>query len=98
MIELILILIANSLYIFGLIASMNEGMILEAIPKQLNWLPDWAKMPLFDCPICMSSAHSYIFPWLLLYLDNGLTLLWLYPIYVVMLAGLNSIILNITND
>ena len=98
MIEILTILLLNTLYIFGLKASMNEGMILEAIPKQLKWLPDWAKMPLFDCPICMSSGHSYIFPWLLLYLGNGLTLLWLYPIYVVALAGINSIILNLTND
>jgi hypothetical protein len=98
MIELILILLANSLYIFGLKASMSEGMILELVPVYLDWLPLWVKMPLFECPICMASIHSYIFPILVIAFSLSWWLLLLWVAYVVMLAGLNSILLKVTND
>lgn len=98
MIELLLILVANTLYIHGLKAAMSEGMILDFIPRKLDGLPEWVKMPLFDCPICMSSVHSYILPFSLYFFGYGWHLLWAWPFYIVMLAGLNGIILKLTKE
>jgi len=97
MFDIILILatiLCNCLYIHGLKAAMNDGMILDFIPRKLNNLPEWLKMPLFECPICMSSFHSYILPLVILAFGFSWTLLWVLPFYIVMLAGLNALILS----
>lgn len=85
-------IILNALYIFGLKAAMGDGMILGFIPKKLDKLPEWLKMPLFDCPICMASVHSYIG---FMYMGVSIETLLIMPFYIVMLAGLNWFIMNL---
>ena len=84
-------LILNALYIFGLRAAMNDGMILDFIPRKLQSLPQWLKMPLFECPICMASIHSYIG---FTYMGVSIETLLVMPFYIVMLAGLNYLVIN----
>lgn len=89
---MIIAIILNALYIFGLKAAMGDGMILGFIPKKLDKLPEWLKMPLFDCPICMASVHSYIG---FVYMGASIETLLIMPFYIVMLAGLNWFIMNL---
>lgn len=95
MIDLLLILTINSLYIFGLWYAAGKEMIFEPLVKPFEDFPWWFKKPIYDCPICMASVHSYIFPLIILFFGLDITLLWVWPFYIVMLAGLNGIILNI---
>lgn len=93
MTEFILTLILNSFYVYGLWYSMGEGMILQPIVKYLKKAPKAIHKPLFDCPICMASIHSYLLPVAVVFgLLEPIYLLAL-PFYIVMLAGLNGIIL-----
>ena len=85
-------LILNALYIFGLRAAMNDGMILGFVPTKLDKLPEWLKMPLFDCPICMASVHSYVG---FVYMGASIETLIMMPFYIVMLAGLNWFVMNL---
>jgi hypothetical protein len=85
-------LIVNALYIFGLKAAMGDGMILGFVPTKLQSLPEWLKMPLFSCPICMASIHSYVG---FAYIGASIETLLIMPFYIVMLAGLNFIVINL---
>lgn len=96
MFDLLLIILTNSLYIYGLWFSAQDGMINEWVGKLLNNKPEWVKMPLYSCPICMASVHSYILPLSVLVLGLDPLALLVWPFYVVMLAGLNGIILRAT--
>jgi len=88
---MIIALILNALYIFGLKAAMGDGMILGFVPNKLDKLPTWLKMPLFECPICMASIHSYIG---FVYMGASIETVLIMPFYIVMLAGLNFIVIN----
>ena len=88
---MIIALILNTLYIFGLKAAMGDGMILGFVPSKLDKLPQWLKMPLFECPICMASIHSYIG---FVYMGASIETVLIMPFYIVMLAGLNFIVIN----
>ena len=85
-------LIVNALYIFGLKAAMGNGMILGFVPNKLQSLPEWLKMPLFACPICMASIHSYVG---FVYMGASIEALLIMPFYIVMLAGLNWFVMNL---
>lgn len=95
MISILLILIFNSLYIFGIWYSTGNEMILEPLKNKLDVLPEYIKKPLYDCPICMSSMHSYLFPLAILFFGLEASYLLLYPFYIIVLAGLNGVLLSI---
>lgn len=86
MIESILI---TSLYINGVYAVTNPGMIFAKIhlySDQLG-LPDWVKKPLFNCSVCMSSIHG-------LYMGFVFNIeLIHFPVFILAVCGLNYIII-----
>ena len=100
MTELLLLLIFNSLYIFGFSSATEYGLNVDKEPndKELLWFirwylrnaPDWIQKPIFGCVVCMASVHSW--PYLLfnheLTLLNGAT----YIIYIFALSGFNAIV------
>ena len=60
----------------------------------------WSK-PIITCPTCMASLHSIYFYWLLVYPyafnSNLIKSIYIYPLYILALAGLNSYITSKTN-
>lgn len=92
MIDLILLLLFNSLVCFGFYAATREGMVLSFI--QLI-TPNWLAMPVHGCLTCMASVHSlYVF--LPYALHHGVCL-WAYLSYILALAGFNTLIMHIFN-
>lgn len=102
MTETLLLLIFNSLYIFGFYSATEyqENVELRPDPKdrEILWFvkwylrnaPRWVQKPVFGCVVCMASLHSW--PFLLfnheLTLLNGAT----YIIYIFALSGFNAIV------
>lgn len=90
----ITIFLFNCLFIIGLWRATRPGMVLDKIHSVE--MPEWLRFPLYECPTCMASAHSFIIYWSYV-LMTGQDLLFsiaFYPFYIVALAGLNSIIAN----
>ncbi len=104
MIELIII---NSLIIWGVYASLQEGFIYGWIGDWIrggrntrygykNNLPSWIKKPLATCPICMSSVYGtpiFLFAHLT-GLINFEFYIFVYICYIFALAGLQYLILT----
>lgn len=93
MVEPILI---GSLCVMGLYAAMGEGMILEWLQKFLERISDNSTLrplrpALYECPICMASIWGTVF-WLIL----GAPIFWI--LYVFAVAGLNYVIVNLTDE
>ena len=99
MLDTLLLILFNSLLIFGLHYSMDyekdafgniSGEIFFKfrlfIEKNISLL---AK-PLCSCVICMSSIHSFYVFWL--FNDFGVTNIFTYVLYVPALAGFNFIL------
>lgn len=82
MIDILLLLLVNSLYCIGFFITTDEGMILEQVQKLEKHLGYWYN-PVAGCITCMASLHSW--PYLLMF---GLD--WIYPIYILALAALNT--------
>jgi hypothetical protein len=65
----------------------------------LKYIGDkWSK-PVITCPTCMSSLHSTYFYFGYAYWQNQINLIEtfvIYPFYVLMLAGINTFIMNLT--
>lgn len=97
MIDLIVLLIVNSLYCVGLWLATGEDMILE---RPAMWLservPEFWLKPVFGCPTCMASLHSILPFWL--YSPFTVESVLLYIIYVPALATLNSLIAQRFDD
>ena len=95
MIEQLVILLLNAFWVFGLRVSFENGNILGALPRwwintfgKYQFAPLLAK-PLFFCAPCMASAWGWFgFQFIV---DKPIEWI-LYPVWVVLLAGLNSII------
>ena len=95
MIELLII---NSLIIWGVYTSLQEGMIFGRMgndirnPKAIKWI---AK-PLGTCPICMASIYGTSIFWFAYFTDliNYDYIIIVYICYVFALAGLNYLILT----
>ena len=84
--EFIITLIVNSLFIIGIHQSTKQGMILNFVTK--NKLPYWLKKPLYACPTCMASIHSYVY---LVFYSLTVDQLKFIPVYILALAGLNTL-------
>jgi len=85
MINLLLLLIFNALYINGFYNLSNQDMplaFLQKIPDKL----DFIKKPLCDCLPCMASLHSWPY-----FVTNDLStqMLMMYPVYIFALSRLN---------
>lgn len=101
MIEIILLLVFNCLYIFGFHKATMYSKTVDGTPdpndREILWLvrytlrnvPNYVKRPLFDCVVCMASLHSWVY-WL--HYDFSLYSLLSYFIYIFALSGLNSFV------
>lgn len=90
-------IILTSLWIWGFYyATRVQYSLIELkfTQKEILWfvkwygdkyLPEWIRKPLYDCPMCMASAHSLV---LSLYFGIDLTIL----IFIPCVCGLNYII------
>jgi len=80
----LLTLLANSLFIWGVYYAFLPGMIFGNIGDWMEYnLPDWVNKPVFTCTLCMSSVWGWGY-WTLGYEW------YYYPMYVVILCGLNG--------
>ena len=105
MIELLII---NSLIIWGVFTSLQEGMIFDRFGFLFlrgneffkPYIPDWIGKPLGTCPICMSSVYGTPVFWYayLTGLINYDYIIIVYICYVFALAGLNYLILAFMPD
>ena len=99
MIETIILLIFNSLFIVGLYKSMDyeidengkpcNRMILWFIPHYTKWLPEVIQTPLYNCIKCMASIHGFYIFWYFYPFELKFVLLYIF--YTFALTGLNSI-------
>ena len=104
MIELLII---NSLIIWGVFTSLQEGMIFGKLGQWLRgelpniwYLRNWITKPLATCPICMSSVYGTPVFWFAYFtgLINYDYIIIVYICYVFALAGLNYLILAFMPD
>lgn len=86
MIEILLLLLLNSLYCVGFYICSDWGMLLEPVRWLEKYLGYWFN-PIAGCITCMASLHSW--PYLVLF---GLD--WIYIPYILSLAALNTILYN----
>lgn len=100
--SILLLLILNSLYIFGFSTATDYEETVDFKPdpddRQILWriswylrdAPRWVQNPICYCVVCMASLHSW--PYLLFHheltLLNGAT----YIIYIFALSGFNAIV------
>lgn len=102
MIDLIILLLLNSLYIIGFHNAVDYELDkdkITVIHKQVlwqfayytDWLPQLIKIPLYDCLKCMASLHSIIPYWVIGNYDFTLNNLFIYFFYIFALSGLNAI-------
>lgn len=82
-------IILNSLFIWGVYSTFQEGMIFNKIGKWLQTLPKDIRKPLGTCPVCMSSIYGV--PGYFILMDNY-TIFGLIS-YITMIAGLNYVLL-----
>lgn len=98
---MILVLIAvNSLLIIGFHASIQKGQLLQFFTHVLSGLPPSLRKPLGTCPTCMASIYGSSFYWLAIWLNwvqiEHSLVMW--PFYVLAVAGLNKIIIELIYD
>lgn len=97
---ILILLVLNSLYIIGLFAISQQGMIFHFLRKAfITSSPDdleetyrlpYVFKPLIGCPTCMASVHSTYFFWgVMPWNEHSLII---YPLYAIALAGLNALI------
>jgi len=86
--QILLLLLFNSLYIFGFYLCFDEDMIFYSLNKYQNKLGKLWK-PIAGCVTCMASLHSWPY---FIYNDFNI----IYIIYIFALAGVNTFIYNVT--
>ena len=90
------LLLFGTLIIWGVYASIQQGMIFKKYGEWIKTLPILLKKPLGDCPTCMSSTFGSVFFWTA-YFCGWIEydyILVLYICYVFALAGANYLISN----
>lgn len=100
--DILVLLILNSLYIFGFSSATDYGLDVDKKPdpedREILWFigwhlrnaPKWIQNPICYCVVCMASVHSWpyiLFNYELTFL-NGAT----YIIYIFALSGFNAIV------
>ena len=102
MIEILLLLLFNSLYIFGFFSATDYTETVDLTPdpndrEALWWIkwglrnaPQWLQKPIFGCVVCMASVHSWVYP--VFYPELTLINLVTYIIYIFALSGFNAIV------
>lgn len=88
----------TSLVIFGVYASLQEGMILSRLRAAMergtdNNLLRWIRPALYECVVCMASVWGTA-----VWMMDGRSLSFGYPVFIFAVAGLNYVILNLFNE
>jgi hypothetical protein len=101
MIAFILLMVINAFVIYGFHLATAEGMILHIIEQATDDMPLWIQKPLHACPTCMASVHSvYVYWTSIVIMDlyvmdvNYLLALIAYPIYILGLSAMATIVYN----
>lgn len=93
MIELLLLMLFNSLYIVGVYLATGQDMVFERPARWIeSKIPYWITKPLFNCPTCMASVHS-ILPFWMTYEVSKDTVMC-YVLYVFALAATSTFMAN----
>lgn len=96
MIEFILYILLTSGWIWGVNCLFSEDHIFEKAGDLVNEnLPEWIYKPTIGCAACMASVHGTISYFIFAYKDFGL---WLWPVFCVVLCGLNYVIIKLTSN
>jgi len=90
MIELLILLVLNSLFCVGLYAATREEKILQFIPSLTKKMPYWFQDITTECLTCLSTIYGMIF--FIGYYDLTNKIMLIYPCYWMALAGLNTIL------
>jgi len=92
MIDTLIFLLFNSLYIVGLRLAFEEGMIFESLDTKGEELIGKLWKPIAGCVTCMASVHSW--PYLIFFLDwsDWKVALVEAALYICALAAVNTII------
>jgi len=103
MIELLTLLIFNSLLIIGIYNAVDYDLDVDSKPvsKKILWfvgwytrkLPSWFTDPIYGCIMCMASVHGFYMFWL--FNDASLDNIPFYIFYTFALSGFNSLIYGI---
>ena len=97
---ILITLLINAFAIVGFHLATEKGMILHFIREWCVMLPESIQKPLYDCPTCMASLHSIYVYWLAYFILNDTQYIpfqWafmVYPVYILALAGLATIVNN----
>jgi hypothetical protein len=86
-------LFINSFICFGIYKAFDHGMIFGKIGDWMNTRHRTISKPLFTCPICMASVWGSAY--FLLLADSWL---WMWPVHVLALAGLNRLLMNFSPE
>lgn len=88
----------GALFVLGIYAAMGEEMILHPLKRALEWATDnkiltHMRPALYECPICMASIWGGA-AWFIM--GFGFTIYLL--VYIVAIAGLNYVIVNLISE
>lgn len=88
----------GALFVLGIYAAMGDEMILHPLKQAMEWATNnrilkYVRPALYECPICMASIWGGI-AWFLM--GFGFTELLL--IYIVSVAGLNYVVVNLISE
>jgi hypothetical protein len=110
MIDILYLLLFNSLLIWGLYLASDydyndntglfysKGILWWIAFYTRNWVW-WVRNPLIACTGCMASVHgSYVFITYLYLNDYPIEGLYLYPFYVLALSGMNHVVGKFINQ
>ena len=93
MIDILLLMLFNALYIVGFYLACGNDMVFDRparwIEKHIKY---WMTMPIFNCPTCMASLHSIVPYWMSYEVCQDSVLI--YVIYVFALSTVATLIAN----
>jgi len=93
MIDILLLMLFNALYIVGFYLACGNDMIFDRPARWIEMrIPYDLTKPLFNCPTCMASIHSIV-PFWISY-DVSIETVITYLIYVGGLATVSTLIVN----
>lgn len=93
MIDILLLMLFNALYIVGFYMACGNDMIFDRPARWIEMrIPYDLTKPLFNCPTCMATVHS-ILPFWLSY-EISIETVLTYIIYVFALSTVSTLIVN----
>lgn len=91
-IDFLAVVFLNAIFINGIKWAMNDGMILDLIPKILDKAPEIIRKPIFECLKCMASFWGLIFLGAFYIVDGWIFSPCLIVIYIPVLSVMNLVV------